>query len=103
MINGKKTEREISMEKEIEERRIEWEARVINQGLSIKDKGKRKLVKTARIETPYSSIKGDTLDNILHKVKLDLMSDLRLELKSPIVIQIRRVKKVVYDEQHKEK
>lgn len=99
MINGHKTDREISMEQEIKMRGIEWEAVVLNEDVEVEDK----VVKTANVTTPYSSVSGDTFDNILHKIKLDLMSSLRLDLKSPIKIQIRRVSRFIADEQHKEK
>jgi hypothetical protein len=88
MINGKKTKREKKMEKRTE-KLGEWEAKVVNiQALT--DEGK---VRAVTITTPYSSEKGDTLDSITHKIKLDLMTNLKYGFESPIKVAIRKQKK----------
>ena len=46
--------------------------------------------KVAEIETPYTSRKGDTLDNITHKIKLDLITNLKYGFENPIKVLIRK-------------
>jgi hypothetical protein len=87
MINGKKTEREIDMERNLE-LLGNWEARVVNT--QAVEEGK--VGRVATITTPYSSRDGDTLDSITHKIKLDLITNLKYGFENPIKVAIRKEK-----------
>jgi hypothetical protein len=84
MINGKKTDREIIMESDLKLLGMNWVARVINQQ-DFKSSGE-----LFEISTEYKSSKGDTLDSITHKVKLDLITNLKYEFTNPIKVMIKK-------------
>lgn len=84
MINGKKTDREVIMESDLKLLGVNWVARVINQQ-DFKDDGE-----AYEIVTEYKSSKGDTLDSITHKIKLDLMTNLKYGFTNPIKVMIKK-------------
>ena len=77
---NEKTEREKLMENNIEG--MKWVAKVVNRE-EFEDEG-------FEIQTKYSSDKH-SLDLIAHKVKLDMITNLRYRYEKPIKIFIKRV------------
>jgi hypothetical protein len=80
MIEDKKTKREELMEHNISN--MKWVAKVINRQ-DFGDKG-------FEVITEYNSEKND-LDSIIHKVKLDMITNLRYNYEQPIMIFVKRV------------
>jgi hypothetical protein len=93
MIDGKKTDREERMEKEI--LNYDWEAEVLNEE-DIDATGTE-----VKLATFFNSDIDKTLDAILHKIKLDLMTNLKYGFEKPIRVRIRKIKKIVADEMHR--
>jgi hypothetical protein len=81
MINQKKTDREIKMEEDFKPLG-HWEAVVINE----QTEGNRGVT----ITTKYKSRNGDILDNIAHKIKLDLITNLKYGFTNPIRVIIEK-------------
>ena len=77
MINGPKTNREVELENRMKESNFTWKVTVINS-----EDGDV-------IMTHYSS-EIDSLDNVLHKIKLDLMTNLEYGLVNPIQVIIKQ-------------
>lgn len=81
MINQKKTKREIKMEDDLK-LLGHWEAAVINEQTD----GNKGIT----ITTKYKSRKGDTLDNIAHKIKLDMITNIKYGFTNPIKVMIEK-------------
>ena len=81
MIDGRRTEWEKQqmnrLKKEMEKKPFKWEAIVVNS------------IKGVEMNTGFNSDAHD-LDNVTHKVELDLMTNLLHGFEMPIQVGIRR-------------
>lgn len=80
MIDNHKTKREVAMEHNISN--MKWTAIVTNR----QDFGNEGF----EVTTEYNSDKND-LDSVIHKVKLDMITNLRYNYEQPIMIFVKRV------------